>query len=657
MSGSGARMADPIEIFDALGIGWGVHELYPDPVRQTAFVSAVNRLSVLQDSSITYEVGAATISCEGEELAIERGGTARLSLRLFVHEIEWIELIGQPSAEDLNQLFKLLAADEHSTRNEGGITAALQAGNVWSIQVTQRGLLAEAIEQPWEEREAEHESDAGDGGPRASRLARMVTSGASAHEVAEAMLEESAGDPQQIADTFCEAYRAVYPAVEQTGVNTESVPELLAVYRHTPKTRPPVDTFAEAFFLIPVDARARILSDFLANRTEGLHSLLLDQFAGLELAELAPHLNEETFKELVGYARDVVDSESGSADELLPLVSAARDVKVARRSAADRIREMIEGIGGLGGATGGLAGRLRKETADADGLGRHVLRLLMEVEERPDHFARFVESWCRRISSAVAAGELDSALALLDAGTNGELSISKQRTIEAGLVELLRSDYAVFNQAAHDPANRAALGELLAGFGELAASHLMERLTMEEDPATRRILIGLLVVVGSHHSKPIVRFFKAPEWYVVRNAVTIAGKVGGDHWVPHLKPLIEHADHRVVVEALRALTPLAPDEAVPGLVKSLAHENERVRETSLLLLKASTSPVRQSELARALTDRSMDGARTEIAELLFELGTPESLQVLRQIAHKALLLSSTRRDARRAAREALRSTA
>jgi HEAT repeat protein len=654
VTGPGSRPVDAIEILDALGIGWGVHELYPNPINQAAFVSAVDRLAVLQDASVTFEIGAGTVSCDGEVLAIGRGGTTRLSLRLFVHEIEWLEIIGQPSARDLNEFFLLLAADEDEMRSAGGISQSLQKRDVWSISVTQRGLLADALEKPWEEREAENNADAGDGAHWASRLARMVTGGASAQDVATALVEEAGGDSGQIAETFCETFRTVYPGAEPTGMSAESVPELLAVYRQAPKTRPPVDTFAEAFFLIPVDAQARILSDFLANRTEGLHGLLLDQFAGIELAELAPHLSEEAFAELLGYARDVVDTETGSADELLPLVSAARDVRVARRSAADRIREMIEGIGGLGGATGGLAGQLRTELTEAQALGRYVLQILMQVEERPDRFARFVDSWCERIAGAVAAGDLDEAIGLLEVGTiDLELPVSKQRVIEAALAELLRSDFAVFTAAAQDMGNREALGHLLGGFGEPAAVYLMERLTVEEDPATRRLLIGLLVVVGTNHRRPMVQFFADSRWYVVRNAVTIAGKIGGAMWIEHLLPLLDHSDHRVVVESLRAITPLAPDEAVAGLVKSLAHDHERVRETSLLLLKDSTSPLRQEELTRALTDRSMDGARTEIAELLLEIGTVDAVGVLQQIARKPFLISSTRRDARRAAREVL----
>jgi hypothetical protein len=282
----------------------------------------------------------------------------------------------------------------------------------------------------------------------------------------------------------------------------------------------------------------------------------------------------------------------------------------------------------------------------------------MEIEERPDRFARLVESWCRHISEMVQAGNLGRALVLLEAGTaDVDHSPKKRRVIESNLVELLRSDYAVFNDAAQRPEDREQLGRLLAGFGEPAATHLMERLSAEEDPAIRRVLIALLVVVGAHYSRPIVGFFNDPQWFVVRNAVTIAGKVGGDEWIPHLEPLLAHSDHRVVVEAMRALAPIAPDAAVPGLVRNLAHADDRVRETALLLLKDSPSTVRQEELTRALTDRSMDGARREVAELLFELGTPGALGVLQHIARKPFLISHVRRDARRAARQVLRSAA
>lgn len=643
---------DPIEVLDALGIAWGVYELYPNPAQQHAFLSAAARLNDLEGASITFEIGAGSVACDGQELKIERGGTQRLSLRLFVHEVEWLEIAGAPSPSDLVILFELLADDEHLVREAGGIAGELRKREIWSVSVTQRGLMTELLDNAWEERIDDSGDDGSSSENGTEHLLRMMAAGASATEVVGGLVDKTGGNPATMAESFTEAYRVVFPDAGHPGAE-DSVPEMLEAYKHAPRGRSPIETFVEAFFLLPVEAQTNILEDFLDRREEGMHALLLDQFAGAELAQLAPHLEPATYEKLVDYARDIVESEVGSAEELLPFVSAARDVKSARLGAADRIRQMIEGIGGLGGATGGLAGRLRGELTDLEQLSAYVLTNLFEIEERPDRFELLVHGWARRISTEVQQGRLDRALSLVGSGTaDVDIAPSKRRAVEQGLVDLLRSDYAVFHTAAQEPEQREALAEVLAGFGEPAAVHLMERLSIEEDPATRRVLISLLVVVGSNFSEPIVRFFKDPAWYVVRNAVSIAGKIGGRKWVPHLRVLLDHDDHRVVIEAMRALTPLSPDEAVPGLVKGLAHESERVRESAHVLLQSLSSPKCLPELTTALTDPDMDLARKQVASLLYEMGTPEARNTLEQVA-RSFAVSPSRRHARRAAREIL----
>ena len=645
---------DPAEVLDALGIAWGAFELYPNPTKQAGFVGAMERLEVLERASVLYEIGANSVSCNDIEMERERGGTERLSLRLFVHEVEWLELRGIPTAGDVNRFFGLLAADEQQIRADGGIAGLLEQQEVRSISVTQRGLLANVVEKPWEERTDDQDQPDSESGTE--QVLRLIATGAPPGEVAHGLIEKSAGDPAAMAASFSDAYRAVYPAAEQAGAD-DTMFDLLDAYRPTRREQSPIETFVEAFFLLPVQAQAQILGDFLHLRAEGMHALLLDQFAGTDLAQLAEHLPAAARELLVAYAREVVESEHGAAEDLLPLVSAARDVKSARHDAAGRVREMINGIGGLGSATGGLAASARGELADVESLSSHVLRNLFEVEERSDRFAQFAHRWTRRISAEVQGEDLSRALALVTAGTvDAELASGKRRIVESALVELLRSDYAVFNTAAHEPEHREMLAEILARFGEPAAVHLMERLSVEEDPATRRTLIGLLTIVGSSYSDPIARFLKAPEWYVVRNAVSIAGRIGGRKWVPHLRPLLDHDDHRVVVEAMRALAPLSPDEALPGLVNGLGHDDERVRETAYLLLQTTRARRSEAVLAAALTDPRMDSARTQIARLLFGLGTDEAIGVLEQIAGTFALRPSTR-HARRAARAVLGSAA
>ena len=228
---------DPVEILDALGIAWGVHELYPNPTSQQAFLSAIQRLDPLRDVSLTYEIGAGSVACNGEELHIERGGTERLSRRLFVHEVQWLELTGVPSPVGLSQFFSLLAADEQETRAGGGIAQQLQSADVWSIAVTQRGLLTELVENAWEERE--DKDTAPDSETGTEHVIRMLATGAPPGDVAGALVNTSDGNPDLMAESFIAAYRLVYSPADAEEAN-ESVPEVLdAAYRSGPRGRGP----------------------------------------------------------------------------------------------------------------------------------------------------------------------------------------------------------------------------------------------------------------------------------------------------------------------------------------------------------------------------------------------------------------------------------
>ncbi len=650
---------EPVEVLKLLGIGWGVYELYPNPTNQRAFASAIERLAPLQDQVTVFEIGAGKITCEGEVVELAQGGSERLALRLFIHEVEWLRIVGQPSAAELSEFFRLLAGDEAEMRQDGGIEAVLRGKQVDSLFVTQRGVLVEALENPWEVTDRSEEADTGDGGVQAVNVVRMVQSGASAESIADALIAGAGEDPEVIADAFCEAYRTIYPAQDEPGApDDESVPQLLAAaYRVGSKRRPPVDTFAEAFFLLPEEARAQVLTDFLINRDEGLHGLLLDQFAGLELADLGSKLDGAAFAELEAYVRDVVDTDLGTADELLPLVSSARDVSGARQSAAERIRAMIKGIGSLGGSSGGLAGELREELKSHEEMGLYVLTTLIEVEERSSRLSPLLAAWCDRIGQFVRAGDFDAATSQLGAGRKGATTQHKTELLEEALGEFVESEIELLIDSFQNEEQRPALVELLAGFGEPTTARLMQRLAQEESPVARRALIGILAGVAAVHPAPMARFFTAEQWYVVRNAVTVATKIGGTRWVGRIRPLTAHEDYRVVVESLRALASIAPQEATTELIGSLSHSNDRVVETALLLLRASNATNLEEELVAAMLNRRMDRARPEIAEVLFNLDTPGALRALEDMARHPLLIASHRRAARRAARTVLGSAA
>ena len=195
--------------------------------------------------------------------------------------------------------------------------------------------------------------------------------------------------------------------------------------------------------------------------------------------------------------RDVVDTDLGTADELLPLVSSARDVSGARQLAAERIRTMIKGIGSLGGSSGGLAGRLREELKGHEEMGLYVLTTLMEVEERSSRLSHLLEAWCERIGQFVRAGDFDAAATQLGAGRKGATTQHKTELLEEALGEFVVSEIELLVDSFQNEEQRPALVELLAGFGEPTTARLMQRLAQEESPVARRALIGILAGVAA----------------------------------------------------------------------------------------------------------------------------------------------------------------
>ncbi len=134
--------------------------------------------------------------------------------------------------------------------------------------------------------------------------------------------------------------------------------------------------------------------------------------------------------------------------------------------------------------------------------------------------------------------------------------------------------------------------------------------------------------------------------------------MGGRRWVDRIKPLTAHPDHRVVVESLRALAGMSPEHSTAALVKSLTHENERVVETAGLLLRASSASNLEDTLVAAMLEKDMNAtARSEMAAVLFEMGSASAVKALEGMARRPFLLASHRRDARRAARSILASAA
>lgn len=644
----------PTEILRALGMAWSTYELYPNPKEQEAFRAAVDRLRDAHSDVVIYEIGAGRIMCGGDELEFRQGAMERLALRLFVHDVETLELIGAPSEHELDVLFSQLAKEEQQVIDAGGIARALADAQVASIGIIQRGILTD-VETIWSVGKPQPDEEAEDG----PGIVDLVNSGATPHAIATAIVTAAKGDVDKMASVFIKSYQVVHQIAElvEADVATD-LEKMLAAYRQAPNAKSPLVTFVEAFFLLPQGVQARIMEVFLRNADQTAYRLLIDQFAGLDLVELAQLLSPEAHEQLSKYIRDVVDADSGTAEELLPLVESGTTVEHTKTGLSERIASMLNEVERLEADAGetreGLQAELMPERA-AD-LGIAVVRGLFECETRADRFSRLVKTWVTAIGTAINNDDLDRAQRLLNAGTEGhDHSGFRTQAIEEALAAVTASNYSMLIDRYQQ--HPMATVELISAFGPASVDRLITRLALEESPAVRRGLIGLIGEVGRNHPEPILAHLKDTRWYLVRNLVSVLAKVGNTKGFPHLEALTKHEDERVVSEALRAMAVLNPDKAIPHLILGLAVPG-RVSETATILLRTSSSEAIDTALASALTDKNLPViARSQAVWVLRDRGTETSRTQLREIASMGNSLSPTKRRARRAARAALEEAA
>ncbi len=629
--------ARPEAIVEALGTAWTVFSLYPDPESQPAFRRAVELLQEASGDGAHLDLDSSGFSFAGEPVVTDREGAERFAKRCYLHRVEGLAVVAAPSPRDVERLFAGLAKDDTTTGASGGIEAELRRDGVVSFSVAQRSLLRVVGTE-----------DAPD---RDGKVQEVLDAGVDAAAFAEALMEESGGEAEAVVELFYSRYHETLDHLTEGDVfGREGV----------------VQTFVEAFFYLHEPAQLGAFRRFL-DSDEQFDRAFLDQFAGHELAKLAPRLDSQGLALLLDYARVATDQADGRPDELLGILKNPEALHSVREVAAAKVQERLGELTKAAEESAKFLAIVQEKFPDPrryfyDSL--EVFRGLLAVEDREDRFRRIMRVWVGKVSASVRASDFRRAeLWLRSVTAKPTYSPDRQSDVDYSLAQIANPDILnhIVAAAAEKGEREAEKGSpeesalrLLQALGPRAVNALIDLLAEEEGRNRRRLLVGLLTRIAADDPAAIVNRLSDDRWYVVRNLLTVLRETSTATASEAVITATDHPDGRVRLEALRVLG-TTDSGAVKRLAKAFADDDEKVRHAAIGMMGAAGSAEASGGLVAALEDRRT--RHSDKLRIVLALGGSESssaIDALTGLAKKRFVLGGQARSLREAAQAALR---
>ncbi|MBT8194507.1 MAG: HEAT repeat domain-containing protein [Acidimicrobiia bacterium] len=618
---------DAAKLVKALSVAYGGVHLYPDPLAVPAFISAVDTIGDYADNSLVLGVTVDGFQHRHEPVEAAQGATDRLVQALFSQRVESLTVVDRPAPEEIASFFSHL--DGEGDELELDLPTRLQLAGVTAIQVRCQDLLDDRDE----EEDEEPDEPAVERHPDVQALFETD----SVRRIADRVM--AAPSPEAAADDFVEIYRSAYESVAADDpAGLERV----------------VQTFVDAFFHLEHHYRSVVFESIIELRDETAFGNFLDQFSSDELAELAGAIKDAALPLLVEYAR-VVSEMAGRDPGLVDQVMGEREAADARGAVAGSVgvhlanflKQEDDGERSIDALAGEIA-----ELDGAPPVGWGVLGDLFSIEERSDRVGRLLRIWVAKLTRAIRERAFLDAVAWMRVAQEADLD-SRLLDDAYGLAASDEILEILTSATGEHPEER---NELLGQLSRRAGGRVIEQLAIEEDPGRRRMLIDVVTEIAKVDIRSVLAGLSDSRWYVVRNVVIALGKSGRKAAGEPLTRLIDHEDHRVRIEALRALLPCVGDASVDHLIHALGDEHVRVRALATDLLGTLDDGVVVPALASALRDETQAVEnRVAVIEALGRHGDDSARVLLEEMADSKARFSASARALRSAARDALRS--
>lgn len=147
---------------------------------------------------------------------------------------------------------------------------------------------------------------------------------------------------------------------------------------------------------------------------------------------------------------------------------------------------------------------------------------------------------------------------------------------------------------------RATLVKALKELQDKAAVALVERLAREDNFQARKLFSETLVQLGECAVAPLIERLSDNRWYVTRNALLILGRIGNPKTAIHIRPYLDHRDHRVRQETVRALGRVGGPVALKGLLQLVESRDRELCSAALTALGSMQNATAVPPLLRLL---------------------------------------------------------
>lgn len=619
---------DAATLVQALAVAWNGFQLYPDPKAVASFMTAVETIGEYAGSPYILTIGVEGFESAGEVVPAQNNAAGRLAQALFAERVENLAIAVAPDAEEVIQFCSLLDQGPDQLDADLDLPTRLQLAGVSAIRVRCHEILKDREEEeadPVNEHAADREPD----------IQALFEDNA---VITLAKRFAHAGSEGAAAEDFVAVYRATYAQVKPG--DTKGLQRV-------------VQTFVDAFFRLDHDYRSSIFEAILAVRDEEPFRNFLDQLSAGELLDLSRTVADSALPLLIEYARVVSEMQGHDSGLVEQLVEEGAD---SRQVVAGSVGLHLARFLNTAAPDEGEARVVEdvRQLPGAPRAGWSVLTDLFALERRPERVGRLLRIWVSKVVASVRARDFASAVRWVDVLESAEVDA---QLLNAAYTEAASDEVLAVLSGEGEDDEADVRRELFATLSRRAGGRVIEQLAVEQDPGRRRMLIDLVTEIARIDIRSVLPGLSDPRWFVVRNVAIALGKSARKAAGDPLVKVVGHEDHRVRIEALRALIPCLGVGALDHLVEALADEHVRVRAAASDLLGTLDDEVVVPALSSALGNETLPvEVRIAVIDALRSHRTESARGALRSIAESKARFSPSARTLRSAARDALRST-